>query len=186
MSPQTSLETIHEFLAQKRIAMIGVSREPGSFSVTLFQELLRCGYDVVPVNPHTPNVLGHPCFARVQERHPARQSRPPDHFSGSHRERRRRLCSSRHPPGLDAPGRGLRRIQPQSCHFLPRARDRRHRGSMPVHVSSRQRSSPSHSRFLPQDYRALPANKTRSLIIRSERYRGCPTLLAHFARGWGF
>ena len=66
MSPQTSLETIHEFLAQKRIAMIGVSREPGSFSVTLFQELLRRGYDVVPVNPHTPNVLGHRCFARVQ------------------------------------------------------------------------------------------------------------------------
>lgn len=67
MSPQTSLESIHEFLAQKRIAMIGVSREPHSFSVTLFQELLRCGYDLVPVNPHTPNVLGHPCFARVQD-----------------------------------------------------------------------------------------------------------------------
>ena len=70
MSPQTSLETIHEFLAQKRFAMIGVSREPGSFSVMLFQELCRCGYDVVPVNPHTPNVLGHPCFARVQDVHP--------------------------------------------------------------------------------------------------------------------
>ena len=67
MSPQTSLQTIHEFLAQKRIAMIGVSREPRSFSVTLFQELLRCGYDLIPVNPHTPNVLGHPCFARVQD-----------------------------------------------------------------------------------------------------------------------
>ena len=67
MSPQTSLETIHEFLAQKRIAMIGVSREPRSFSLALFQELLRCGYDLVPVNPHTPNVLGHPCFARVQD-----------------------------------------------------------------------------------------------------------------------
>lgn len=64
---QTSLESIHEFLAHKRIAMVGISREPGSFSVTLFQELLRCGYDVVPVNPHTPNVLGHPCFARVQD-----------------------------------------------------------------------------------------------------------------------
>jgi len=67
MSPQTSLETIREFLAQKRIAMIGVSREPGSFSVMLFQELLRCGYDVVPVNPYTPNVLGHPCFAGVRD-----------------------------------------------------------------------------------------------------------------------
>ena len=70
MSPQTSLETIHEFLAQKRIALIGVSREPRSFSVMLFQELLRCGYDVIPVNPHTPNVLGHPCFARVQDLKP--------------------------------------------------------------------------------------------------------------------
>ena len=67
MTTQTSLETIHEFLAQKRIAVIGVSRQPGSFSVMLFQELLRCGYDPVPVNPHTPNVLGHPCFAHVQE-----------------------------------------------------------------------------------------------------------------------
>lgn len=67
MSPQTSLETIHEFLAQKRIAMIGVSREPSSFSVRLFQELIRRGYDLVPVNPHTPNVFGHPCFARVQD-----------------------------------------------------------------------------------------------------------------------
>lgn len=67
MLPHTSLETIHEFLAQKRIAMVGVSREPHSFSLMLFQELLRCSYDVVPVNPHTPNVLGHPCFAHVQD-----------------------------------------------------------------------------------------------------------------------
>lgn len=74
MSPQTSLETIHEFLTQKRIAMIGVSREPRSFSVTLFQELLRCGYDLVPVNPNTPNVLGHPCLARVQDVNPPVQA----------------------------------------------------------------------------------------------------------------
>jgi uncharacterized protein len=67
MSPQTSLETIHEFLTQKRIAVIGVSRKPHSFSLGLFQELLRSGYDPVPVNPQTPNVLGHPCFSRVQD-----------------------------------------------------------------------------------------------------------------------
>src|SRR5690242_20419615 len=67
MSPQTSLETIREFLSQKRIALIGISREPRSFSVMLFQELLQRGYDVVPVNPHTPNVLGHACFAHVQD-----------------------------------------------------------------------------------------------------------------------
>ena len=67
MSPQTSLETIHKFLSQKRFAMVGVSRESHSFSVMLFQELLQRGYDVVPVNPRTPNVLGHACFAHVQD-----------------------------------------------------------------------------------------------------------------------
>jgi len=65
-----SLETIEDFLAQKRIAMVGISREPRSFSITLFEELCRRGYDVVPVNPGTPNVLGHRCFARVQDIQP--------------------------------------------------------------------------------------------------------------------
>jgi predicted CoA-binding protein len=65
-----SLETIEDFLAQKRIAMVGVSREPGSFSVTLFKELCRRGFNVVPVNPKTPELLGWRCFARVQDIQP--------------------------------------------------------------------------------------------------------------------
>ena len=65
-----SLETIEDFLAQKRFAMVGISREPHSFSVTLFEELCRRGYDVIPVNPNTPNVLGRRCFARLQEIQP--------------------------------------------------------------------------------------------------------------------
>jgi len=71
MSAQTlSLETIEHFLAQKRIAMVGISREPHSFSAALFEELCRRGYDVIPVNPHTPNVLGRRCFARLQDIQP--------------------------------------------------------------------------------------------------------------------
>ena len=65
-----SLETIESFLAQKQIAMVGISREPHSFSVMLFAELCRRGYDVIPVNPNTPNVLGRRCFARLQETQP--------------------------------------------------------------------------------------------------------------------
>ena len=65
-----ALETIEDFLAQKRIAMVGISREPNSFSVTLFEELCRRGYDVVPVNPNTAEVLGRRCFARVQDIQP--------------------------------------------------------------------------------------------------------------------
>jgi len=65
-----SLETIEDFLAQKRIAMVGISREPKNFSVMLFEELCRRGYDVVPVKPKTPEVLGRRCFARVQDIQP--------------------------------------------------------------------------------------------------------------------
>lgn len=65
-----SLETINDFLAQKRIAMVGISREPKSFSRSLYEELVRRGYDVVPVNPHTREVLGRRCFARVQDIQP--------------------------------------------------------------------------------------------------------------------
>jgi predicted CoA-binding protein len=65
-----ALETITDFLSQKRIAMVGISREPNSFSVTLFEELCRRGYDMVPVNPNTPNVKGRHCFARLQDINP--------------------------------------------------------------------------------------------------------------------
>jgi len=65
-----SLETIQDFLAQKRIAMVGVSREPASFSAKVFEELCRRGYDVVPVNPGAKEILGRRCFARVQDIEP--------------------------------------------------------------------------------------------------------------------
>ena len=65
-----SLETIEDFLAQKRIAMIGISRNPKEFSAMLFKELCKRGYDVVPVNPSAKEILGRPCFARVQDIEP--------------------------------------------------------------------------------------------------------------------
>ena len=70
MGTQASLETIEDFLAQKRIAMAGISRDPASFSAKLFEELCRRGYDVVPVNPNTIEVQGRRCFARVQDIQP--------------------------------------------------------------------------------------------------------------------
>ncbi len=67
---RASLETIEDFLAQKRIAMAGISRDPASDSVKLFEELCRRGYDVVPVNPNMAEVQGRRCFARVQDIQP--------------------------------------------------------------------------------------------------------------------
>jgi uncharacterized protein len=65
-----SLEPIEDFLAQKRIAIVGVSRDPSDFSMSLFDELSRRGYDIVPVNPKIPSVKGRRCFARVQDIQP--------------------------------------------------------------------------------------------------------------------
>jgi predicted CoA-binding protein len=70
MATQASLETIEDFLAQKRIAMAGIPRDPKSFTANLFEELCRRGYDVVPVNPNTAEVQGRRCFARVQDIQP--------------------------------------------------------------------------------------------------------------------
>jgi predicted CoA-binding protein len=66
----SSLEVIEDFLAQKRLAMVGVSRTVKDFSVLLFNELRKRGYEVVPVNPHASDILGERCFARVQDIQP--------------------------------------------------------------------------------------------------------------------
>jgi len=50
--------------------MAGISHDPASFSATLFDELCRHGYDVVPVNPNLAEVKGRRCFARVQDIQP--------------------------------------------------------------------------------------------------------------------
>lgn len=62
----TTMELIHEFLAQERIAFIGVSRERNDFSRSLFREFCNRGYDVVPVNPEAADIEGRFCFAQVQ------------------------------------------------------------------------------------------------------------------------
>ncbi len=70
MATHGAMETIEDFLAQKRIAMAGISRDPANFSVKLFEEFCRRGYDVVPVNPNTTELQGRRCFARVQDIEP--------------------------------------------------------------------------------------------------------------------
>src|ERR1035438_4353633 len=47
-----SLEDITKFLACKRVALVGVSRNPHHFSRALMGEFLAKGYDAVPINPN--------------------------------------------------------------------------------------------------------------------------------------
>lgn len=62
---------INDFLAAKRIAVVGVSRNQREYSRSLFQELLRHGYDAIPVNPYVEELDGKRCFKNVREVSPA-------------------------------------------------------------------------------------------------------------------
>lgn len=65
-----TIQGIQDFLHLKRLAVVGVSRNPNEFTRTLFRELRQRGYDVVPVNPNLTEVEGLPCLPRVQDASP--------------------------------------------------------------------------------------------------------------------
>ena len=64
---RTSLTQIEDFLALKRIAVVGVSRNKKEFSHTLWQEFLQRRIQAVPVNPNTTELDGKPCFKSVAD-----------------------------------------------------------------------------------------------------------------------
>lgn len=66
----TMIEYAREFLGHRRIALVGLARDERSFSRMVFRELLRRGYDVVPVHPALAEAEGRRCFPRVQEIQP--------------------------------------------------------------------------------------------------------------------
>lgn len=66
----TSVAEIRDFLALRRVALVGVSRDPRDFSRVLFREMCDRGYDMVPVNPAVAELESKRCFARVQEIEP--------------------------------------------------------------------------------------------------------------------
>ena len=66
MAMKTSV-AIQDFLAQKRIAVVGISKRPDDFSRYVFRELQRRHYDVVPVNTLGGTLEGRACYTRVQD-----------------------------------------------------------------------------------------------------------------------
>lgn len=63
----TLREAAQDFLAQKRIAVVGVSRDSKQAGNFVFRKLRDLGYDVFPVNPHASEVEGTHCFQDVGE-----------------------------------------------------------------------------------------------------------------------
>ena len=67
------MSVVRDFLDQKRVAFIGVSRQPKDISRALFREFQHRGYDAVPVNPDASDIEGQRCFRTIEEVQP-----PPD------------------------------------------------------------------------------------------------------------
>ncbi len=60
---QSIKEAATEFLAKKRVAVTGVSRNPqGHGSNVVYQRLKQRGYQVFAVNPNADTIEGDPCY----------------------------------------------------------------------------------------------------------------------------
>ena len=66
----TTLQQCRDFLALKRIAVVGVSHDPKEFSNTLWQEFRQRRFEAIPVNPNHSTMDGQTCYARVQDIQP--------------------------------------------------------------------------------------------------------------------
>ena len=53
---------IEDFLAQKTLAVVGVSRKSQKFGNAIYKELKKKGYRVFPVNANAETVEGEPCY----------------------------------------------------------------------------------------------------------------------------
>ncbi len=69
--PNVTLNAVDDFLSHKRIAIVGISRDPRNIGAQLLKKFTRLGYEVVPVNPNVREIMGRPCYARVQDIQPS-------------------------------------------------------------------------------------------------------------------
>lgn len=69
--PKITKADIDHFLEGRRIAVIGVSRKEKEYSRLLFRELLKHGYDAIPVHPEATGFDGKTCYKSVKDISPA-------------------------------------------------------------------------------------------------------------------
>jgi predicted CoA-binding protein len=68
MNATTHETRVHDFLAQKRIAVAGVSRDKSHHPAgnLIYQRLKKTGHDVFAVNPHMQTFEGDRCYPDLQ------------------------------------------------------------------------------------------------------------------------
>lgn len=58
----TSKSVVDDFVAQQKLAVVGVSRQPKKFGTYAYKELRKRGYNVFPVNPQAETIEGDRCY----------------------------------------------------------------------------------------------------------------------------
>ena len=68
VTPTTLEAKVHDFLAQKRIAVAGVSRDNSHHPTgnLIYHRLKKDGHEVFPVNPHMQTFEGDRCYPDLQ------------------------------------------------------------------------------------------------------------------------
>jgi len=61
----TSKKLVEEFLAQKKIAVVGVSRKKTKFGNAIYRELKQKGYTVFPINPNMTAFENDICYPNL-------------------------------------------------------------------------------------------------------------------------
>jgi uncharacterized protein len=67
MSSTSTMESVRGFLAEKKLAVVGVSRNPQKFGSAVFRELSSKEYTVYPVNPNAEKIGEEKCYPSVKE-----------------------------------------------------------------------------------------------------------------------
>lgn len=62
---KTTQTAIDAFLAPRRLAIAGVSRDPKKFGFIAFKELREKGFEVLPINPNAETIDGIKCYPSV-------------------------------------------------------------------------------------------------------------------------
>jgi uncharacterized protein len=57
---------VDDFISQKSIAVVGVSRNKSKFGNAIYRELRQKGYQVYPINPNTNIIEGDTCYPDLQ------------------------------------------------------------------------------------------------------------------------
>lgn len=61
----TTKAVVDDFVAQKTLAVVGVSRDPKKFGNVAYRELKAKGYRVFPINRNVDSIEGDRCYANL-------------------------------------------------------------------------------------------------------------------------